>query len=534
MLKVFLAEDESIVREGLRDNVAWQQYGFEFVGEASDGEMALPLIRKLVPDLLITDIKMPFMDGLSLCHIVHQEFPNMKLVIISGYDDFEYARRAIHEGVDQYLSKPITRRSMEKALGEIKKKIDSEREQEDFVRQFQLERQEYEQYYRRGFFEQVFSGMLSVEDIYSQAQKLSININGPCFNLIMFSIVGQNPDKVDSEEFLKAQESILHYFLRFSQYLIFRWSINSYCVLVKGEHTMVDEYTDAGISLIAQTMQQSPKLRWYVSRGTTVERFSQLETCFQEVNHLFSYRFITPEEHLLTRQLAEHLQADNEAGHLAGMDVNKVNPDIIREFLKRGEKEEIDEFVESYLSNLQDVLRSRMFRDYLVLSVQFTTVAYIQEIGGSSEKLEKLSENLRDKVQHFENVHDYLCSLLLTAIEERDAEEGAHGSKLIQAALEYIDEHFSEEQLSLNSVASVMNVSANYLSAQFSQTVKMTFVEYVTSKRMEKARGLLKTTKLHTAEIAAATGFRDPHYFSFVFKKTEGKSPREYRSESVK
>lgn len=92
MLKVFLVEDESIVREGLRDNIPWQQWGYQFIGEASDGEMALPLIQKMKPDVLLTDIKMPFMDGLSLSRIVHQEFPDMKIIIISGYDDFEYAR----------------------------------------------------------------------------------------------------------------------------------------------------------------------------------------------------------------------------------------------------------------------------------------------------------------------------------------------------------------------------------------------------------------------------------------------------------
>ena len=109
MLKVFLAEDETLIREGLRDNIPWEQYGYRFVGEAADGEMALPLIRKTKPDVLITDIKMPFMDGLSLSRIVREELPRTKIIIISGYDDFEYAREAISIGVDQYLLKPVTR-----------------------------------------------------------------------------------------------------------------------------------------------------------------------------------------------------------------------------------------------------------------------------------------------------------------------------------------------------------------------------------------------------------------------------------------
>ena len=141
MLKVFLVEDESVVREALRDNIPWQQYGYRFVGEAGDGEMALPLIRKTVPDVLITDIKMPFMDGLALSHIVKSEYPDMKIIIISGYDDFDYARQAISEGVDEYLLKPITRRSLQKALSEIREKIEAEQEQKNYVKKFQSEMQ---------------------------------------------------------------------------------------------------------------------------------------------------------------------------------------------------------------------------------------------------------------------------------------------------------------------------------------------------------------------------------------------------------
>ena len=124
MYKVFLVEDESIVREGLRDNIPWEQYGFEFAGEASDGEIALSRIREIRPDVLITDIRMPFMDGLSLCRIVRTELPDIKIIILSGYNDFEYARKAIEVGVERYLTKPVTRKAMAKELAELSEKLD--------------------------------------------------------------------------------------------------------------------------------------------------------------------------------------------------------------------------------------------------------------------------------------------------------------------------------------------------------------------------------------------------------------------------
>ena len=132
MLKVFLVEDETLIREGLRDRIPWEQYGFRFVGEAGDGEMALPLIRKTRPDVIITDIKMPFMDGLELSRIVKEEFPKTKILIVSGYDDFEYAREALTIGVDQYILKPVTRMNLRKVLEELKEKIEQEHRQEDY------------------------------------------------------------------------------------------------------------------------------------------------------------------------------------------------------------------------------------------------------------------------------------------------------------------------------------------------------------------------------------------------------------------
>lgn len=136
MLRIFLVEDESIIRETLRDTVPWEQYGYIFSGEAGDGEMALPLIRQTKPDVLITDIRMPFMDGLALSELVNQEFPDMKIVIISGHDDFEYARQAIHIGVDRYLLKPITKKALLEVLEDLKEKIEGERAARGYLAQF--------------------------------------------------------------------------------------------------------------------------------------------------------------------------------------------------------------------------------------------------------------------------------------------------------------------------------------------------------------------------------------------------------------
>ena len=107
-LKVFLVEDEMLIREGIKNSIEWKKEGYEFVGEASDGELALPAIIKEKPDIVITDIRMPFMDGLELSRMIRKELPSVKIVILSGYDDFSYAKEAIGIGVTEYLLKPIS------------------------------------------------------------------------------------------------------------------------------------------------------------------------------------------------------------------------------------------------------------------------------------------------------------------------------------------------------------------------------------------------------------------------------------------
>ena len=108
MVKVFLVEDEAIIRRGIRDHIDWNANGFEFVGEAGDGEYAYPLIMKTKPDILVTDIKMPFMDGLQLSRLVKKALPATKIIILSGYNEFEYAKEAIKIGINDYLLKPVT------------------------------------------------------------------------------------------------------------------------------------------------------------------------------------------------------------------------------------------------------------------------------------------------------------------------------------------------------------------------------------------------------------------------------------------
>lgn len=536
MLKVFLVEDESIVREGLRDKIPWQQWGYQFVGEAGDGEMALPLIQKTQPDVLLTDIKMPFMDGLSLSRVVHQEFPDMKIIIISGHDDFEYARQAIAVGVEQYLLKPITRGNLQKVLTELKTKIETEKEQKNYQEKYQDETREYEQFSRTNFFVKVFEGRMPVQDIYEEAAKLSLKINAPCYNLLMFSLQEKKSGEsggLESEAFARKREELLHYFVRYPEYLVFRWNINTYGVLMKGGPEQMRELTARCLDNVERICRPAEEdFDWYAAVGEPVERLSMLAECYSKVNHLFAYRFLMPTVHILTKEVTDNYMPLESSGKIGDIDSAKVAPELIRDFLKQGGHDEIAEFVDSWLYSIQEALKSRLFQNYLIYHVHFVVMAYVESIGyDKKEFLELLGEEqIQEMNLNVEELSSYLQNIMEKAMELRDRVSDNQSKKVLKRALEYIEDNYTQETLSLNTVAGEVNVSANYFSAIFSQAMEVTFIEYVTQKRMEKAKKLLGQTEKQSGDIALEVGYKDPHYFSFVFKKTQGCTPREYRT----
>lgn len=530
MPRVFLVEDESTIRSTLRDTVPWSQLGYEFVGEATDGEMALPLIGTTHPDVLITDIKMPFMDGLSLSKLVLKEFPNTKIIIISGYDDFEYARQAIEIGVEQYLLKPITKANLMNVLREVKEKIEQEQEQRNYQAQFQRDSQEYEQFARRSFIEQVVAGKLSVQQIYEDAGRLGLELRAQSYCIALFSAMGETYSDTDA----RVREDLLGHFMKHPEYLLLRWNLSTYMLLIMGEKSRMDSYIQSCIAAITNRYSvyegQKP---WYVAVGMTAGRLSQLPECYEDVSRLWAYRYIQPDTHILTTDTVKEPGVKDTSADLGNFDVSKFNPDMLLEIMKSAAPEEIPNVVSEFLLDISSAVGSQAFCHYVMLSTRFTAIQFVSSLGVKQEKLlegitcQDMTEQQNVELQ---DLRRYMSEFIMQAVKLRIQNSANQYRDILGRAVDYIDSHFTDDSLSLNTVAKEVNISANYLSAVFSQEMKSTFVEYVTSKRMTLAKELLRTTDKHSGEIALEVGYKDPHYFSFLFKKTQGMTTREYRS----
>ena len=212
MLKIFLAEDEVVVRETIKRMIPWEELGFELVGEAADGEMALPLLIRQQPDLLITDIKMPFMDGLTLARLAKKEIPGLKVVILSGYDDFNYAKAAIRYNVTEYLLKPVTADEFSQILLKLKNTLDEKTKKEDYINKIkQIYDENLSNIKNRFFANLIVPNSMSADYISQKLEEFQPNLDGPYYCCAIFEALPQK-----SEDGTSMPLDALSYFSLFS------------------------------------------------------------------------------------------------------------------------------------------------------------------------------------------------------------------------------------------------------------------------------------------------------------------------------
>ena len=540
MLKIFLAEDEVIVRETIKRMIPWEDLGFELVGEAADGEMALPLLLRQKPDLLITDIKMPFMDGLTLAKVAKKEIPGLKVVILSGYDDFNYAKQAINIGVEDYLLKPITKNALIERLTEIRSRYEHEKTQKEYYEKVHREMQAYEKNSSRDFFEALVSGSMDMMEIYRRSEKLGLDIVAEAYNVLIFTMNCEEDFSGQREGYseweAESLELLEEFFSENTSAMLFRCNIFSYGVLIKGQKETIEENTRSCVSEIQRILdRKEQKRQWFVAAGEPVERLSQIQKSYYSASRAFSQRYLYDENILYYDEMASMEKknvTEDDSTYLQKVDVNALNPVILQKFLSNGLLEETENFVKDYFYAIgQEPLESLVFRNYVTLNVRFSVMSFLKEIGCDTRTLEQedTEDVLSESSKSLENAIAYAEKIISQAIALRDQNSGNKNRSILKTAVDFIDSHYMEEDMSLNKAANAANVSANHFSALFSQNMGQTFIEYLTNLRMNKATEYLRCTSMRSSEIAGEIGYKDAHYFSYLFKKTQGMTPSDYR-----
>lgn len=539
MLRVFLVEDEYIVREGIK-NMNWEAFDLSFCGEASDGELAFPLIKKEKPDIVITDIRMPFMDGLELSQLIKKEMPHIKIMILSGHEEFEYAKSAIQIGVEEYLLKPINREELMQAVRRVADKIEEERnktvrlEDEDEI----IERMEYA---KRVFFEELIDGVATMSELLEKGKELGMDLTASCYQIMLLKI-WRGQESAYSGRVVEIMEKLQRYMAVNTNYVIwFDRAPEGKILLFLAEDPMeLQEQVQKLTRYFESLMEEYQGIDYFGSTGCVVSRLRELSHAYETACHAFAYRFLLEGNMVICfDEIAKQSKSDPGQPSEDGCRMGKINfanldKSRIEAFLRGGDQEEIRIFVEEYICSAGEAgENSLIFRQYILMDMYIAASHFLEQIGAGedcivSEPFES-PEQMEQVLCQLESTKSYIVDLFQKVMSIRDQCVREQDSDIVEMAKKYIKENYSNEELSLNLVASEVNVSPNHLSAMFSQKTGHTFVRYLTDVRMNKAKELLKCTNMRSNEISEEIGYKDPHYFSHLFKKHQGCTPMQYR-----
>ena len=531
MKKVLFVDDEILIRETVRDCIPWEKEGFLYVGDASDGEVALPLIEQLKPDILITDIKMPFMNGIELSTLVRKRMPNIKIIILSGHGEFEYARKALHIGVEEYSLKPISASHLIQTLHQVSDKIDKERREREQMEQLKHRTGE-------GSLERLWndlcSGFLSSSEAIDTAEALSISLISPFYAVAILetrSPDALSPFPMERSDLLTTEISSLYKDLAIDPEEVweFKHSRTKTVWILKGNtYEVLDRRLDAFRKRQEMTGErnQNGTLAMRIGIGSIQDRLSGIHLSFLDAEEDMHWQRLSEQNRLklweITRNsMNRQLFLDRQA--------------LIR-FLKVGSPSETKTFIPEYMAGLKQIdWSSTLIGNYILYDITLEVFRTADELYQASDTSEKRLQDYQKSIEAIRSWED-ACIYLITLTEQfwlwRSASSHRY-TNLIMQVKEYIALHYDKNQTSLQEAAEYVNVSASHLSKIFSQETGQTFIEYLTQIRMERAMELLQSTQAKTYEIAFQIGYSDPHYFSNLFKRVTGMTTTEFRKKGL-
>jgi len=530
MIKVFLVEDEFVIRDGIKKNIDWEGHGYKFCGEASDGELAYPMIKKEKPDIVITDIRMPFMNGLELSKLIKKEMPWVEIIILSGFEEFEYAKEAINIGVAQYLTKPISGEDLLKELNDISIKIEENKREREIREKYLSEMKENTISERKVFFEKLVTGSQSAAELIQSAEKLEMNISSIYYGIMLSKInVKAHSQDEFSHRLISIEEEIESY-INEDDIIMFDRDLEGKAFLFKADSKEeLNSIIDSFVEKLKEIFTKYDGIGYFGGIGEIAERLGDVPKSFETASKAFTKRYFSNDSAFVRSEDIKYISETTDKFDVENLDVKQLDRSKIKEFLKFGDGTETEYFVDEFIGALgSNAFQSQIFRQYIIMDVYFSVAEFIKGITTDNSE-QSLSGFKPDLIRTEEESKSYFISIINKGIEIREGNVSDHNNDVVDNVKQYIEENYADEELSLNSMASHVNFSPNHLSMVFSQQTGNTLIKYLTDFRMNKAKELLKCTNKKSSEISIMVGYKDPHYFSYLFKKTQGMTPTQFR-----
>ncbi|RAR43600.1 response regulator [Paenibacillus sp. MDMC362] len=530
MYTILIVDDEPIVREGIRNRIQWADHGFECIGDCENGRDALEAVTRRQPDVVLTDINMPYMDGLELSRHITERFPKTKIIILTGFDDFEYAQQAVKLQVTDFILKPVTSAELREMLDKLKLEMDEERGHTEHLKRLKHQLNESLVLLKERFLERLASSPMRRSEIESKLSYFDIRLPGPLYIAMAADMDELRTDEqhVDNELYAFALYNIMQEILADEPgTAIFRYKENKVMTILSGSG---EEELHARAQELAEDIRGSTKqfMKFTVTLGigTICRELQDIRYSCRASEAALEYRL------LFGRDQVVHITDLEKRGDVPLQDGIETESALISA-IRAGTDLEVKSCIRRLISELGSASISIELCYVRVLRVMLAVLQTLMEIGSNGNELIGMEKRLLSDLYSFrslEEIERWLTEVCEQAL--RDVAKTRKDITLTQMleAVDFIHRHYEDAELSIKAVCSRIFMSTSYFSALFKSHTGKTFVEYVTEVRMEKAKELLKHSLLKTYEIAAKTGYQDPQYFSVLFKKHTGDTPTEYRN----
>lgn len=528
---VLLVDDEPEIREGIIQKIDWNAYGFEIIGSAENGRDALEIAEQKMPDVVMTDVMMPFMDGLELGEELMRKMPSTKLILFSGADDFEYVQKALKINAVEYVLKPIDAVEFSETLKKLKTLLDKEYEEK---RNMESLRQHYIDtipVFREQFLMGLLDGRIDSEQLEKKSGMAQIDLDAWGYTTGLLWIEPNQEEKI-AHLFKNHDEALLPTTLKQMADSIlepYGNSVSCYYGDMVGLVANLYEKNDIyrfmeGMDQVCKSMEKVYGLTVTGGVGKVYNSPMELRYAKKDAQTALSYRIS------LGGGQAIYL-GDVEPEKNAFLQFHGPDETELIAAIKLGKEEEIHEQIDYIFKRLKDTPLSMEQLKVYVIEVKVSFIKLLQYYDMKPELLFGSEETFQmtDEFITLEDVRSFMLSKSLEMSQLIKESRSTSQSAITTKAKEYVLENYGDDKLSVDYMSQILHVSPSYFSSLFKKEMGVSFITYLTNVRMDKAVELLDTTDDKSYIIAEKVGYAEANYFSYVFKKHFGISPQRYR-----
>ena len=532
---MIIADDDFLVREGLRSVIEWADYDIEIIAEAENGKEAMALCKEHTPDIIITDIKMPFFDGLDVTNYIREEGFKTKVILLSGYQDFNYAKTALENEVSAYLLKPLEIEELIAAIKRVSDLIKIEKNRSAVLCEMEIQLQSNIPVLRENYLKSIVSGYSSIRtdtaDMLSYLQLpftdhelLIIGILKINLSMISYQF---NPIK-DMHLVYFAIANILKEMLLDRQYGISYQLNDSEFVIIYNQKTIQGNLFSSLCEDIIQYINVFLKIDVNIGLGDKVSGIYMLPQSFANAKKALNYKFYSGANSIISIN-----DIDKEKNNTDQIQIEAYKSELLNA-IDLGNTEQVKDVLSIYFNEIIPKIHYPVDR---VKSFCIEIITYCSRYISSSDDVENAP--LTDisailikllKIPSLDTLNEFFTHQLLSIAQYNFDRNSSKNDKTVELIFEIINNSYMDN-LSIQKIADQVFYTPNYISTMFRNATGERITEYIARVRIDKAVEFLLNTDLKVSDIATKVGFENANYFSTVFKKLKGCYPKKYRED---